>query len=158
MKSVENETQELVESLKKIDPERDTTNLTENLTKGFEMRSAFFNAAGIDPEIVTKFIDALEKGGSIEQLCTLLAPEMKKVFDVEFDTENAESGKVKFKRSEKNLLEDFGIDNTDMAQLLTLFTKYYQDEKEEDGEQLDELVVKKLNTFLALAPKTGEES
>ncbi len=158
MKHNPNEVKEIIDDIKRVNPKEDLTRLNDTLTMGCDMRDKLFDVAGIDPAIVNEIAAKVESEDfTAEDISALIAPAIRKILSVEYDTEDSNPNEVKFKKGEgPNLLDEAGISDKEVSHLLALFSKCYNEDKESDWRELNKDLIGCLDKILTIAPESHE--
>lgn len=126
---------------------------------GYDSREALFDAAGIDKDIVHKLQETIGREDvSLHSACDLVAPELRKLFGVEFDPESGTPEIPLFKKTEHNLFDDIGMDNEKLSDFLATFVKCYQDDTDEDWQHLSQIMLEHADKFFAPSYKKAKEA
>jgi DNA-binding Xre family transcriptional regulator len=122
--------------------------LLKTLETGYDQRNRLFETAGIDKSILEKLENTVENENfTVADICNLIAPEIRKAFSVDLDPENAEPGQIKLKKKDKNLFDEIGMSNEKLAELLTTFSKCYQNDTDEDWHHLNQIMLDYADKF-----------
>lgn len=99
MKRNPNEVKEVLDELKAEAPDADYRKLEDALNLGCDMRDKIFDVAGVDPAVIQTITKKMESNDyTVEEICSLIAPVIHEVLNVEVDPENSEPGQMKFKK------------------------------------------------------------
>lgn len=156
-KDSELDIEELLAELKELRPDENYERLQNVLNQGYHLRDNFFDSAGIDSKVITKLQEAYEKDASTEELCALVAPELRKAFGIEVDSETSAKEEIKFKKSGENFLDDLGVTDEALGKFIALFLKCYNEDKDEDWKEFENFISPYWDKFLETSNREREE-
>ncbi len=155
--STDPDIKKFMEDLKEDVSEEKYANYEQSIPKAVKTRDEFFEVAGIDKSIISEIEEVVLRDHTTEEICALIAPQLRKALSVDVDPENAEEGEFKFKTKKDNILDEIGMSDDTTAQLLTLMAKCYSDDKDEDWHQLSHQLLPYVDKFFAPAYQNAKE-
>lgn len=154
----DDEIQELLSGMVDKLPQEQYDVYFKSLQEGYDLRNTLFETAGIDKNIIEKLEKEVAKDDfSLESICRLVAPELRKAFSVEPDPESS-PGEFKLRKSDHNLFDDLGMSDEKLADFLITFARCYRDDTDEDWRRLSRIMLDNLDKFFAPAYEKAREA